>query len=129
MVLERLVLMALMIAAIFNRVPQLTIVSVIDILILAFVIYEALLVVKGTRAVQILLGVVTLIGVYYGALWAGLQTIQWLLDRIFPYLVFAMVVLFQGEIRRTLARIGRNPFNTRFSSLEARQASEDIVMA
>lgn len=121
--------MALVLPDIFSRLPGLTLAAAADILILALIIYEILLIVKGTRAVQILLGVGLLVIVYYGALWGRLQTIQWLLDKIFPYLIFALIVLFQGEIRRALARIGRNPFTTRFSSLEVRQASEDIVMA
>ena len=121
--------MTFLMPALFSRLPQLTIPAVVDILILSFVIYHALLIVKGTRAVQILVGVGLLVLVYYAALWAELQTIQWLLDRIFPYLIFALIVLFQAEIRRALAKIGRNPFTSRFSSLEDRHASEDIVLA
>ena len=111
------------------RLPELTPAAVADILILAFVIYEVVLLIRGTRAVQVLLGVTLLVVVYYAALWGRLQTVQWLLDKVFPYLVFALIVLFQGEIRRGLAKIGRNPFSSRFSSLEVQHASEDIVMA
>lgn len=121
--------MAFLMSAIFSWLPQLTLAAVADILILAFVIYQILLMVKGTRAAEVLAGVALLVVVYYGALWARLQTVQWLLEKIFPYLVFALIVLFQAEIRRGLAKIGRNPFNTRFASLEDRHASEDIVMA
>jgi diadenylate cyclase len=121
--------MAFLIPIGFTRLPELTLAAVIDILILAFVIYQILLIIRGTRAVQILLGVALLVVVYYGSLLGRLQTIQWLLDKIFPYLVFALIVLFQGEIRRGLAKIGRNPFASRFASMEVRQASEDIVMA
>jgi len=121
--------MAFLLPSIFNRLPQLSPAAVVDILILAFVIYHVLLIVRGTRSTQILLGVGLLVLVYYAALWGRLQTIQWLLDKIFPYLVFALIVLFQGEIRRMLAKIGRNPFSTPFSSLEMRHAAEDVVMA
>ena len=121
--------MALLIPTFFSDLPQLTMAAAVDILILAFVIYQLLLMVRGTRAIQIILGLLLLVGVYYGALWGRLQTIQWLLDRVFPYLAFAFIVLFQGEIRRALARIGHNPFTSRFASLEVRQASEDIVLA
>jgi diadenylate cyclase len=58
-----------------------------------------------------------------------LQVITWLLDNLFPFLVFALVVLFQAEIRRWLARLSRNPFGSSFSPLEARQVIEDILMA
>ena len=121
--------MAFVLPALFSRLPQLTVAAVVDILLLAFVVYQLLLIVKGTRGVQILAGVGLLVLVYYAAVWAELQTIQWLLDRIFPFLAFALIVLFQAEIRRALAKIGRNPFTTRLSSLEEQHASEDIVMA
>ena len=121
--------MVFLLPPIFNRLPQVTLAAVVDVLILAFVIYHVLLIVRGTRAIQILLGVGLLVLVYYVALWGRLQTIQWLLDKIFPYLVFALIVLFQSEIRRILAKIGRNPFSTPFSSLEERHAAEDVVMA
>jgi diadenylate cyclase len=114
---------------IVDNLPPLTVAAVLDILLLTVLIYQALLIVKGTRAAQILAGVVLLWLVYYGAVYARLQTIQWLLDNIFPYLVFALIIVFQNEIRRALAKIGRNPFNSRLGSLDVRQASEDIVLA
>lgn len=114
---------------IVNKLPGMTWASVADILLLAFVLYYVLLIFKRTHAFQILFGVVVLVAAYYGALWGRLQTIQWLLDRIFPYLVFALIVVFQGEIRKALARIARNPFSTRLTPLQVRQVSEDIVMA
>ena len=121
--------MAFFLPALFSRLPQLTGAAVLDILLLAGIIYYLLVAIKGTRGVQILAGVSLLVLLYYTALWGKLQTIQWMLDRISPYLAFALIVLFQAEIRRTLAKIGRNPFTTRFSSLEEKHASEDIVMA
>jgi len=121
--------MAFAIPYLVRRLLGLTPAAVGDILILAFIIYEILLIVKGTRALQILLGVGTLVAVYYGALWGRLQTVQWVLDKTLPYLVFALIVLFQGEIRRALAQFGRTPFGRRLSSMDVRQASEDIVMA
>lgn len=121
--------MAFLLPDVFSRLPGLTLAAVLEILILAFVIYQVLLIVKGARAVRVVLGVGVLVLVYYGALWGRMQTIPWLLERLFPYLVFAFIVVFQGEIRRALARISRSPFSSRFSPLEVRQASEDIVMA
>ena len=121
--------MALLTSIIFFRLPPLSAVAVVDILILAFIIYYILLMIKGTQATQILLGMTLLVVLYYGARWGQLQTVQWLLVNILPFLAFALIVLFQAEIRSGLAKIGRNPFRTRFSSLEVQQASEDIVMA
>jgi diadenylate cyclase len=114
---------------VFQKLPQLTLAGAADILILSFILYYILLIFKRTHAFQILVGVALLLGAYYGALWGRLQTIQWLLDRIFPYLVFALIVVFQGDIRRALARIAHNPLSRRLTALQVREMSEDIVMA
>ncbi len=109
--------------------PSLSVSAVIDILLLAFIIYYILQMLKGTQAPQILLGMALLVALYYGARWGELQTVAWLMDQVLPFLVFAFIVLFAVEIRNALAKIGRNPFRTDFSSLVVQQASEDIVMA
>ena len=109
--------------------PPLSVSAVIDILLLAFIIYYILQMLRGTQAPQILLGMALLVALYYGARWGGLQTVEWLMDQVLPFLVFAFIVLFAVELRNGLAKIGRNPFRTDFSSLVVQQASEDIVMA
>jgi len=121
--------MAFLLPAWLDRLPDLTAAAVLDLLILAIVIYQIVLMIQGTRATQIVVGIALLAGAYYVARWARLQTVEWLLSNLFPYLIFALIVLFQNEIRRGLARMGRNPFRTRFSTLKAQQAFEDIVMA
>ena len=118
-----------MIPSLFSQLPPLTAAAVIEILILAFVIYHLLLLIKGAGTAQFLVWTVLLAAVYYGAQWGQLQVITWLLGNLFPFLVFALVVLFQAEIRRWLARISRNPFGASFSPFEARQVVEDILMA
>ena len=121
--------MALFLPSLLTRLPQLNLVAAVESLILAFVIYQILLMVKATGAVQLLVWVALLAALYYGSEWAGFGTVQWLLGNLFPYLVFAMIVLFQTEIRRGLARFGRNPFRSPYSSFEARQVFEEILLA
>jgi diadenylate cyclase len=87
--------------------PRLDIIDVIDILVVAFLIYEGLMIVKGTRAGHILIGILMMVGLYVVALWAGLEAVRALLSFIVPYIALAVIVLFQSEIRRTLARMGR----------------------
>jgi diadenylate cyclase len=84
-----------------------TVTSVIDILVVAFLVYQALMVVRGTRAGHILVGILIMVSLYGIALWAGLEALRALLAFIVPYLGLAIIVLFQSEIRRTLARLGR----------------------
>ena len=109
--------------------PPLSVRAVIDVLLLALIIYYILQMVKGTQAPQILLGMALLVALYYGARWGGLQTVEWLMDHVLPFLVFAFIVLFATEIRNGLTKLAHNPFRTDFSSFELQQASEDIIMA
>jgi len=81
----------------------------VDILAVAIIIYNLLLLIRGTRAVQMLLGLFFLVLVYYGALLAELPTLQRILENLLIVLPFAIIVLFQQEIRRALVRFGRNP--------------------
>jgi diadenylate cyclase len=87
--------------------PNLSLNAIIDMLIVAFLVYQALMVVRGTRAGHILLGILMMVSLYAIAVWAGLEALRSVLSFIVPYLGLAIIVLFQSEIRRTLARIGR----------------------
>jgi diadenylate cyclase len=101
-----------------------------DVLIMAFVIYQVLLLIRGTRAMQMAIGVGFLISLYYMATLAGkLQTIQIIISHSFPYLVFAIIALFAAEIRRALAHIGKNPLLRRFSSNSIFETYDEIVLA
>ncbi len=111
------------------KLPPFTLAALLDILILAVIIYEILLLIKGVGTAQFLVWSGIFAAIYYGARWGQLQVITWLLGTLFPYLLFGLVVLFQAEIRRWLARMSRNPFGAPLSSFEARQVFEDILMA
>ncbi|MGI8988453.1 MAG: diadenylate cyclase CdaA [Bryobacteraceae bacterium] len=87
--------------------PPFTLTSLIDILAVAFLIYQLLLIVRGTRAAHILIGISTVILVYGISVWAGLDALRSMLSYIVPYTAIAVIILFQSEFRRTLARIGR----------------------
>lgn len=81
----------------------------LDIVLVALVFYYLLLLIRGTRAVQMLLGMLLVVGVYYVAGRFELNTLHTILENFLILLPFVIVVLFQQEIRRTLARFGRNP--------------------
>jgi diadenylate cyclase len=99
--------MPILLAQINLSWPRLTLTGVIDILVVAFVIYQLLMIVRGTRAGHVLVGILTLVLAYVVSVWAGLEALHSLLNFIVPYTALAIIVLFQSEIRRTLARIGR----------------------
>jgi diadenylate cyclase len=83
--------------------------DVLDVLLVAVVIYNLLLLIRGTRAVQILFGILFLVGAYYLARLGNLLTLQTTLEAFFTFLPFAVIVLFQDEIRRALAQFGSKP--------------------
>jgi diadenylate cyclase len=83
------------------------VIDVLDILLVAFIIYCVLLFIRGTRAVQILFGLLILMVVYVVAKKAGMVTFQWLVGNFLENLLVVLVVVFHSEIRRGLARIGQ----------------------
>src|ERR1700756_1349785 len=86
-------------------VPKLTLMGAVDILVVAFLIYELIMIVRGTRAAPILSGILTVIVIYNLSMWLRLGLLHSILSYAMPYMAIAVIVLFQSEIRRTLARI------------------------
>lgn len=78
----------------------------IDIFLLSFVLYRILLVIKGTQAYQSLIGLIVLLFVYFFAQNFQLYSVVWVLDKFFVYFVLAIIILFQEDIRRGLAKAG-----------------------
>jgi diadenylate cyclase len=100
-----------------------------DILIIATLIYYLLKLLRGTRAVQMLVGIALLILFYWGARWARLEMVEWLLTTLLPYVAIALIILFQPEIRRALSRVGRNFSMMQIASHNPKASYDDIVMA
>lgn len=84
--------------------------SVIDILIVAFLMYRLMLLIKGTRAVQLIKGLAVLLVITAFASLFNLYTINWLLGKAMTALVVALPVVFQPELRRALEKLGRGRF-------------------
>ena len=103
--------------------------AALDILIIAVFIYSLLKLLRGTRAVQMLVAIFLLIFFYWGARWARLEMVEWLLTTLLPYVAIALIILFQPEIRRALSRIGRNLSLMRFATHNPKASYDDIVMA
>lgn len=108
--------------------PALTWTSAIDILAVAFLIYQFIVIVRGRRAAHILTGIGILLAIYLVSVWAHLELLRTLLATLAPFTGFALIVMFQSEIRRMLARIGRRPF-AGFTQLERREVAEEILLA
>lgn len=80
--------------------------DVIDIALVAFIIYRILLLMKGTRGVQMTFGIVMLLLFFWATRFYHLAAVEWLLSNILTYIFFAIIVLYQSEIRRALTGIG-----------------------
>ncbi len=109
--------------------PGFGITAAIDIVVVAFLIYQALMVVRGTRAGHILIGILIMVSLYGLASWAGFQALRALLAFIVPYLGLAIIVLFQSEIRRTLARLGRKRWMPWGSGFWKPESVNEILLA
>src|ERR1019366_3668990 len=101
--------------------------DLVDMVVVWFVIYRVLLLIKRTRAVQMLSGLGILAIAYITSIWLELYTLNWLLEKFFANLFIIIVVLFQSEIRRGLAHIGRNPFFTSISADEETIVIDELV--
>jgi diadenylate cyclase len=105
-----------------------SVITVIDILLVAIIIYELLALIKGTRAAYMLVGVAVLALALYFSSVGELVTLNWLLSALLPYTVFALIVIFSAEIRQALARLGRRLLLSRGAAAEA-DVYDDIVLA
>jgi diadenylate cyclase len=110
------------------HLPRLTLTAALDILLVAYLIYQLILVVRGTRAAHILLGLLVLAALYYVSRGAGLETLNSILAQLVPYSVLAIIILFQTEIRRTLGRLGRRPL-LRMSRISRDEPYDDVILA
>ena len=114
----------------FLRRPPIGWWDFLDILVVSVLLYEVLKLIRGTRAVQMALGAALLVALYYGSRWGRLETVNWLIRNFLGYIVFAAIVLFQSDIRRALAHLGRAPFFRYFAKPESAEESiEDLVVA
>jgi uncharacterized protein (TIGR00159 family) len=102
--------------------------DLIDVALVAYIIYRFLILMKGTRGVQMTLGIVMLLLLYWVTSYYRLTAVQWLLSNLLTYIVFAIIVLYQNEIRRALTGIG----GTRILGRQRHRDSDDfeeIVLA
>ncbi len=109
--------------------PALTPTSVIDILLVAFLVYQFISIVRGRRAAHIMTGIWILGVVYLVARRMHLELLRSILEALAPYTAFGLIVMFQSEIRRLLARIGRSQFLALGKRLESKEVTDEILLA
>jgi len=102
--------------------------DVVDILVVASAIYWVLLLIRGTRAVQMVSGLLVLMAVRLVADWVELETVSMILENFFGWAVVILVVIFQHDIRRALTRMGR-PLFASVPQQEQSEILEEVVRA
>jgi len=106
------------------RRPPVTWWDVLDILLVAIIIYELLKLIRGTRAMQMAIGIASIVGLFYLSRGLQLETLNWLIRNVVGYVVFAVIVLLQADIRRALVHLGRGKLLRR---LDRKVADDDTV--
>jgi diadenylate cyclase len=103
--------------------------DLVEILIVAFLVYRILLLLQRTRAMQMILGVGLLVGAYFFALVLQFQLIRALLETLFQYGAIALLVVFQPELRAALARLGQTRFFRSLVKIETATLVNELVQA
>lgn len=96
--------------------------NIVDILVVWFVIYKVIMLIRGTKAVQLLKGTFVIIIVKLISSFLGLQTVEWITDQMITWGFLAIIIIFQPELRRALETLGRGNIFTKYGSkIEAQQ--------
>ncbi len=90
----------------------------LDILIVAFIIHQLISIIRGTRSVQMLLGIVVLTAVYFMASILDLAALMWLLKTFLSSIFLIIIIVFQQDIRRALTQVGKSPFQKNADTME-----------
>ena len=108
---------------------ELSWIDVLDILIVSYLFYKLLQLVRGGRASQMVIGTVVLVLFFFASRWAELTTVNWLLRNTLAYIGFAVIVLYQQELRRGLANLGRAPMFRFLSPSTSKGTLDEIAFS
>ncbi|ALS26225.1 diadenylate cyclase CdaA [Paenibacillus cisolokensis] len=100
--------------------------DIIDVAIVSFIIYKLMELVRGTRAVQLLKGILMLVATWAVSTWFNLYTLKWLMNQMFTFGVVSVLIIFQPELRRALEQLGRGKLFSRSTTLERDMVNECI---
>ena len=103
--------------------------DVIDFIIMFYITYRILLLIRGTRAVQILTGLGIIFIAYLFSQRLELTTLNWVLTKFIFHIVIIFIILFQDDIRRALTHVGKNPFFSGLTAIEETQVLDELVKA
>jgi len=108
---------------------QLGLKDTVDIIIVSFIFYQVLKLMKGTRSAQIILGLFSIAGVAFVAYWLQLEALSWLFSNLATFGLIVLVIVFQPELRGILAQFGQSRMLRKFVRLEGKRAVEEVARA
>ncbi len=103
--------------------------DLVDVLIVGFILYQVMKLVKGTRSAQIVVGMSLIAGVAFVSYWFQLEGLTWLFSTLAPFALIVLVIVFQPELRGVLAQMGQNRFFRRFVRIQHRKTLDEISRA
>jgi len=118
-----------MLANIINALAHFTIVDIIDILLVTFILYSLFLLIRDTKAYQMAIGIGIIILIFLVTQWGKLVVSNWIIKIFVNYLIIAIIVLFQGEIRRFLTSIGSRSFRKPLFLKSIQEKLEEVFLA
>lgn len=112
-----------------NLISSIRFIDLLDVCIVGFIVYRVLLLIRGTRAMQMLTGLGILGIGFFASFRVNLFTTHWILSYFFDHLILIVIVLFQDDLRRALTHVGKNPFFAGASDEEEREMVDEISRA
>jgi diadenylate cyclase len=103
--------------------------DILDIVIVAYILYRGLLLLKGTRSLQLVIGLAVVFFFFYLARTLELFTLGWILNNFVVSIALVLVVIFQNEIRRVLFALGRSPFFSKITYVEETLFYDELANA
>jgi diadenylate cyclase len=104
-------------------------VDAIDIALVSFLIYKLLQLIRGSRAFQMVVGTLIVVTLFFVSRWARLETVNWLLRNSLAYIGFAIIVLYQAELRKVLAHLGKAPLFRLLGQQHTSETIDEVVLA
>lgn len=100
--------------------------QIVDILLVTYVFYKLIMLIRGTKAVQLLKGIVVIVAVWLASSFFELRTMGWLMDKAITYGLLAIIIIFQPELRRALEQLGRGKLFSRTGAAEEEEIENSI---
>lgn len=113
----------------FRQTTEFTWLDAVDIFLVSFVIYKLLQLIRGSRAFQMVVGTVILVFLFFASRWTQLETVNWLLRNSLAYIGFAIIVLYQAELRKALVHLGKAPLFRLLNQPSTSETLDEIVFA